>query len=117
VSERWTTLRVLDWTTGRFERAGIESARLDAQVLLAHVLECQRVALYTSFDRPLEDAELLAYRQLIQRRLEGEPVAYLTGQKEFWSLRLRRRSARIDSAPRHRDAGAARSRARRFAGW
>lgn len=86
MSERWTTLGVLDWTTGRFERAGIEGARLDAQVLLAHVLKCQRVALYTSFDRPLEDGELATYRALIQRRLQGEPVAYLTGRKEFWSL-------------------------------
>ncbi len=86
VSEAWTTLKVLDWTAGRFERAGQESARLDAQILLAHVLKCPRMALYTSFDKPLAEAELAAYRALIQRRLDGEPVAYLTGQQEFWSL-------------------------------
>lgn len=86
VSEVWTTLKVLDWTAGRFERAQIASARLDAQILLAHVLDCPRVALYTSFDKPLAPAELSAYRELIQRRLEGEPVAYLTGKQEFWSL-------------------------------
>ncbi len=86
MSEAWTTLKVLDWTTGRFERSGIESARLDAQILLAHVLNCPRVALYTSFDKPLQEEELLAYRQLIGRRLDGEPVAYLTGHQEFWSL-------------------------------
>lgn len=86
MSEVWTILKVLDWTTGRFERSGIEGARLDAQILLAHVLACPRVGLYTSFDKPLQDAELAAFRALIQRRLDGEPVAYLTGQQEFWSL-------------------------------
>lgn len=82
----WTTLRVLEWTTGRFARADIESPRLEAQILLAHVLGCGRVALYTSFDKPLGDGELGRYREMIQRRLDGEPVAYLVGEKEFWSL-------------------------------
>jgi release factor glutamine methyltransferase len=86
VSEAWTTLKVLDWTAGRFERAGLASSRLDAQVLLAHVLACERVALYTDFERPLAPEELGKYRELIQRRLAGEPVAYLTGHQEFWSL-------------------------------
>ncbi len=86
VSEAWTTLKVLDWTTGRFERAGIASARLDAQILLADVLSCPRVALYTSFDAPLAEQELATYRALIERRLAGEPVAYLIGKQEFWSL-------------------------------
>jgi len=85
VDESWTVLKVLEWTTSRFERAGLESARLEAQVLLAHVLDCNRVALYTSYDRPLDKSELGSYRALIQRRLAGEPVAYLVGQQEFWS--------------------------------
>jgi release factor glutamine methyltransferase len=89
VAESWTTLRVLDWTTSRFQRAGIEPARLEAQVLLAHTLACDRVRLYTNFDRPLHPDELAAYRQLIQRRLAGEPMAYLTGEQEFWSLSFR----------------------------
>ena len=86
MGETWTTLEVLDWTAKRFERAGIESARLDAQLLLAHVLACDRVALYTGFERPLAASELGAYRELIRRRLAGEPVAYLMGEMEFWSL-------------------------------
>lgn len=82
----WTTLKVLDWTAKRFADAQIPSARLEAQLLLAHVLGCTRVQLYTAFDRPLDEAELARYRDLIRRRLAGEPVAYLVGEQEFWSL-------------------------------
>jgi release factor glutamine methyltransferase len=82
----WTVLAVLDWTTQRFTDAGIEAARLEAQLLLAHVLGCTRVQLYTGFDRPLDEDELAAYRGLIKRRLAGEPVAYLLGEQEFWGL-------------------------------
>jgi release factor glutamine methyltransferase len=82
----WTTLKVLDWTAKRFGDAGMPSPRLEAQVLLAHVLGCTRVQLYTGFDRPLEAEELASYRELIRRRLAGEPVAYLVGEQEFWSL-------------------------------
>ena len=85
MAEPWTTLRVLDWTASRLERAQIEAPRLEAQILLAHVLQCDRVALYTAFERPLADEELAGYRGLIQRRLAGESVAYLVGMKEFWS--------------------------------
>ena len=82
----WTTLSVLDWTTKRFTDAGIASARLEAQLLLAHVLQCSRMQLYTGFDKPLGEAELTGYRELIKRRLGGEPVAYLLGEHEFWGL-------------------------------
>jgi release factor glutamine methyltransferase len=82
----WTTLAVLDWTTQRFTDAGIPGARLEAQLLLAHVLGCSRVQLYTGFDKPLGDEELAAYRGLIKRRLAGENVSYLLGEQEFWGL-------------------------------
>ena len=82
----WTTLSVLDWTTQRFHEAGIAGARLEAQILLAHVLGCSRVQLYTGFDKPLGEAELASYRGLIKRRLAGEPVSYLVGETEFWGL-------------------------------
>ncbi len=85
----WTPLKVLDWTSDRFAREGLESPRLEAQVLLAHVLGCDRVGLYTQFDKPLGAAELARYRGLIRRRLAGEPVAYLVGEQEFWSLPLK----------------------------
>lgn len=82
----WTTLAVLDWTTQRFAEAGIAGARLEAQLLLAHVLKCTRTQLYMGFDKPLADAELAGYRAMIKRRLGGEPVAYLLGEHEFWGL-------------------------------
>jgi release factor glutamine methyltransferase len=82
----WTTLGVLDWTTRRFTDAGIAAARLEAQVLLAHVLACSRVQLYTGFDKPLGEEELARYRGLIKRRLAGESVSYLVGETEFWGL-------------------------------
>jgi release factor glutamine methyltransferase len=82
----WTTLAVLDWTTQRFTEAGIGAARLEAQLLLAHVLRCSRMQLYTGFDKPLAEPELIGYRELIKRRLGGEPVAYLLGEQEFWAL-------------------------------
>jgi release factor glutamine methyltransferase len=82
----WTTAAVLEWTIKRFTEAGIDAARLEAQVLLAHALGCTRVQLYTGFDRPLDEPELAKARGLIKRRLGGEPVAYLVGNQEFWSL-------------------------------
>lgn len=82
----WTTAAVLDWTIKRFTEAKIAGARLEAQVLLAYALGCTRMQLYTGFDRPLHDGELAAARGLIKRRLAGEPLAYLVGEQEFWSL-------------------------------
>ena len=82
----WTTAAVLDWTIKRFTDAAIAGARLEAQVLIAHALGITRMQLYTGFDRPLGEAELAAARELIRRRLGGEPLAYLVGEQEFWSL-------------------------------
>ena len=87
--ETWTILGVLNWTTRYFGEKQIATPRLDAEVLLSHVLHCDRVALYVRFEQPLERAELDAFRELVRRRVAGEPVAYLTGTKEFWSLPLR----------------------------
>ena len=88
MTQTWTPLAVLDWTTKRFADAGIGAARLEAQLLLAHALGCTRMQLYTGFDKPLAEAELASYRELIKRRLAGEPVAYLVGEHEFWGLPL-----------------------------
>ncbi|MGZ3439857.1 MAG: peptide chain release factor N(5)-glutamine methyltransferase, partial [Polyangia bacterium] len=84
----WTILSVLQWTEKRFAERSVGSPRLDAQLLLADVLQKDRVYLYTHFDQPLGPDELAKYRALIQRRLGGESVAYLVGKKEFRSLEL-----------------------------
>jgi len=76
------------WTQQRFAKSGLSSPRLDAEVLLSHCLGKTRVGLYLSFEQPLVDQELAEYRELIKRRLAGEPVAYLVGQREFFSLPL-----------------------------
>jgi release factor glutamine methyltransferase len=84
----WTVLAALNWTAQRFAQAGLDSSRLEAEVLLAHATGLGRVGLYVAHDRPLDSAERARYRQLVQRRLGGEPVAYLIGRREFWSLDL-----------------------------
>ncbi len=88
MSEVWTIRRVLDWTLARFAERGKATPRLDAEILLAHVLSQSRVFLYTHFDQPLSADELAAFRALIKRRLDGHAVAYLVGKKEFRSLDL-----------------------------
>jgi len=84
--ESWTVGRLLGWTTEWLAARGAESARLDAEVLLAHVRGCPRIALYTAFDTPVSEAERTRFRGLVKRRGEGEPVAYLVGSREFFSL-------------------------------
>jgi len=85
----WTIGRILKWTENFFAQKGIESPRLDAEVLLAHVLGRQRIHLYVHFDEPLEEGELSAYRELIKQRVQRRPVAYLLGEKEFMGLRFK----------------------------
>jgi len=65
-----------------------DSPRLDAELLLAFVLDCPRLDLYLRADQPLNEKERGAYRELVQQRATGCPIAYLTGEKEFWSLTL-----------------------------
>ncbi len=84
MSEAWTPLKLIGWTQGHFARSGVDAPRLTAEVLLAHALGCDRLRLYLDFDKPLGEAELGAFRELVRRRAAGEPAAYLTGTKEFF---------------------------------
>jgi len=88
-AETWTVARLLQWTTDYLKRRGSETPRLEAEVLLAHALGCQRIGLYTAFDQEPDEAARGAFRELVHRRAEGEPVAYLVGRREFYSLSFR----------------------------
>ena len=82
----WTIGRLLQWSERFFREKGIETPRLDAEVLLAHVLEKPRIYLYVHYDQPLDPDELAAYRGFVRRRGAREPVAYLVGEREFMGL-------------------------------
>ncbi|CAN5122735.1 peptide chain release factor N(5)-glutamine methyltransferase [soil metagenome] len=84
--QSWTIGSLLDWTAGFLLKKGAESPRLDAEVLLASVLGCRRIELYTRHTEPAAEEVRERFRDLIRRRTEGCPVAYLVGQKEFYSL-------------------------------
>lgn len=84
--ETWTIGRLLRWTTDYFGKNGADSPRLDAEVLLAHALGCQRIQLYTRFDEEPPEAARTAYRTMVKQRAAGQPVAYLVGKREFYSL-------------------------------
>jgi release factor glutamine methyltransferase len=81
-----TVREVLGKTAAYFEQQGLQNPRLDGELLLGHVLGSNRVDLYLNHDRPLRDQELAALRELVRRRAGGEPVQYLTGETEFYSL-------------------------------
>jgi release factor glutamine methyltransferase len=85
-TEDWTVGRLLTWTTDYLKRQGSESPRLDAEVLLAKARGCQRIELYTAFNDLVADEIRTAFRELVKRRAGGEPVAYLVGYREFYSL-------------------------------
>jgi release factor glutamine methyltransferase len=82
----WTVDRLRQWTTRYLAQRGCESARLDTEVLLAHALGCRRIDLYVRHDEEPDEAVRQRFRELVRRRVEGCPVAYLVGRKEFYSL-------------------------------
>jgi release factor glutamine methyltransferase len=84
----WTVGRLLDWTSKYLAQKGSEFPRLDAEVLLAHALGCKRIELYTRHEEIAPNEGRQQFRELVRRRVEGCPVAYLVGRKEFFSLEL-----------------------------
>lgn len=90
MKKTWTILELMKWSEEYFTQRGIDSPRLDTELLLCETLKLSRVALYTNFDRPVADEELAAYKALVIRRAgRREPVAYILEEKEFWSLTLK----------------------------
>lgn len=87
-TSQWTILKLLGWTTAYFKSRRVEGPRAAAEILLAHVLGLRRIDLYVCFDQPLTATELTRFKAVIKRRALGEPVAYIVGHKEFWSLEL-----------------------------
>lgn len=85
-SETWTVRRLLEWTEDFLRKKGIEGPRLEAQILLAHALGCQKIDLYVRHDEVPAEDKRAAFRELIRKRAEGTPVAYLVGYREFYSL-------------------------------
>lgn len=85
-SKQWTIGDILAWTGQYFKQKGVDNPRLDAEVLLSHVLGQNRLYLYVHFDQPLIKEELSAYREMVKTRVNGAPVAYITGKKEFMGL-------------------------------
>jgi release factor glutamine methyltransferase len=79
---------ILNESTKALEAIDSPSARLDAEVLLSFCLDCDRLEFYKNPDMTLSDAQLAAFRKLLARRLQWEPVAYITGHKEFWTFTL-----------------------------
>lgn len=81
-----TVLEAIQLSTDYLDKKGIESPRTNAELLLADILNCTRLKLYLSFDRPLSDIEKEKYRETIQRRGKFEPLQYITGKVEFYGL-------------------------------
>jgi release factor glutamine methyltransferase len=85
-TDTWTIGRLLRWTTDYLQQRGAEQPRLDAEVLLAFARGCERIELYTSFEDEAGEPLRTRFRELVKRRAEGVPVAYLVGRREFYSL-------------------------------
>jgi len=88
-AEPWSIKKVLLWATDDFRKRGNNTARLDAELLLGEALGLDRIKLIMESERPLANAELVRYRELIKRRRSGEPIAYILGRREFFALPFR----------------------------
>jgi release factor glutamine methyltransferase len=85
-SETWTVRRLLEWTVEFLRKKNVESPLLEAQILLAHALGCKKIELYVRYEEEPAEDRRTAYRDMIRKRAEGMPVAYLVGHREFYSL-------------------------------
>ena len=92
-------MKILEWTKGYLAGKGIENARLEAEWLLCEALSLDRVGLYLNFDKPLQEAELAAYRGMVARRARREPLQHILGSQEFMGLEFMTTAAAL--IPRH----------------
>jgi release factor glutamine methyltransferase len=84
-----TLLEVIKKTTDFFSAKGVENPRLNAELLIGHVLGLQRMQLYLQFERPVTEPELEKIRPLVKRRSQREPLQYILGETEFFHLKLK----------------------------
>lgn len=87
--ESWTVGKIIDWTTAHLRKHGSDTPRLEAEILLAHARRCPRIQLYVQYNQPLTGDERALMRDLVRRRAQAEPVAYLVGHREFFGLDFR----------------------------
>ena len=85
-TEPWNVDRLLKWTRAHFQSKGLDEPRLRAELLLAHALGCRKIDLYARFDHVPAEQPLGKYRELVKSAARAEPIAYLIGRKEFYSL-------------------------------
>lgn len=85
----WTIRSLMKFAIDHLQRRGIDEARLNVELLLSHALQCQRIELYTNFDKPLSADELKAFRSLYERRLNREPVQYIVGGVSFMGMQFK----------------------------
>jgi release factor glutamine methyltransferase len=84
----WTIRSLMKFAIDHLQRRGFDEARLNVELLLSHALQCQRIELYTNFDKPLAPEELKAFRSLYERRLNREPVQYIVGMASFMGMQF-----------------------------
>ena len=86
--QNWTIQKLLNWITKHFTEKGVDSPRLSAELLLSHVVGLKRIELYTQFDKVIAKEQLDRLHELVKKASQNEPIAYLTGKTEFYSLEL-----------------------------
>ena len=94
-----TVLESINLSTEYLKNKGIESPRINAELLLAKILNCKRLDLYLSFDRPLSADETNQYREFIRRRSKFEPLQYIIGEVEFYGLEFKVNSSVLIPRP------------------
>lgn len=89
MSESWNSLKLIQWTSEYFEKQGIPNPRVDAELLLAHVLKAKRIDLYTGFELTVSEKKLAQFKEMVKRRATREPLQYIIGETEFWGLTIK----------------------------